>query len=183
MSYCIMLGEGFEDVEALAVIDVLRRARVPVDIYGVDSEMISSRSQVDYKTERVFRKESDVDPSEYEGILLPGGPGVDALVKNKALLAVIRKFHGEGKLIFAICAAPRLLDVAGVLENRRYTCYPNTPVTAGIRVDEAVVVDGNIITSQGVGTSLAAALKLVEIIVSRSEAGNQAKKILYRDRV
>jgi 4-methyl-5(b-hydroxyethyl)-thiazole monophosphate biosynthesis len=180
MSYCIILGDGFEDVEALAVIDVLRRARVPVDLYGAGKEFITSRSQVVYQAEKVFRAEADIDLSSYEGILLPGGPGVDELVKNPALLAVIRKFHKAGKLIFAICAAPRLLDAAGILEGRQYTCYPNTPVKSGTRVDEAVVRDGNIITSRGVGTALAAALKLVEIIVSRSEAGNQAKKILYR---
>jgi 4-methyl-5(b-hydroxyethyl)-thiazole monophosphate biosynthesis len=172
MSYCVFLGDGFEDVEAVAVIDVLRRARVTVDIYGVGREEITSRSHLVYKAEKIFRTKEEIDLQEYEGILLVG---------NTELLSVIKAFHAAGKLVFAICAAPRLLDAAGVLEGRRYTCYPNTPVRNGTRVDQPVVVDGNIVTSQGVGTALAAALKLVEIIISRSEAGTQAKKILFRN--
>ncbi len=181
MSYCVILGDGFEDVEAVAVIDVLRRARVTVDIYGVGREEITSRSHLVYKAEKIFRTKAEIDLEEYDGILLPGGPGVDELVGHTELLSVIKAFHAAGKLVFAICAAPRLLDAAGVLEGRRYTCYPNTPVRSGTRVDQPVVVDGNIVTSQGVGTALAAALKLVEIIISRSEAGTQAKKILFRN--
>ncbi|MBN2353910.1 MAG: DJ-1/PfpI family protein [Spirochaetales bacterium] len=179
MAYCTFLGDGFEDIEALSFIDLLRRAKVSVDIYGVDKEFIVSRSKVVYKTEKTFRSEGDVAFESYDGILLPGGPGVDDLVNNKALLAVIRKFFGTGKLVFAICAAPRLLDAAGVLDGRRYTCYPGTPIKSGTHVDESVVVDGNVVTSQGVGTALAAAIKLVEIIVSKEEAAKQAEKVVF----
>ena len=180
MSYCVILGNNFEDIEAVSFIDVLRRAKVALDLFGVGADSIKSRSNVVYKTEKVFLKETDIDAGRYDGILLPGGPAVDALVKNSALLAVIREFAGRGKLIFAICAGPRLLDAAGILGGKRYTCYPGTPISSGTHVDEAVVVDGNIITSQGVGTALAAALKLVEIIVSKEEAANQAHKVLFR---
>jgi 4-methyl-5(b-hydroxyethyl)-thiazole monophosphate biosynthesis len=180
MGYCTFWGDKFEDVEALSFIDLLRRAKVSVDIYGVGKELVTSRSNVVYKTEKIFKTENDVAVGSYDGILLPGGPGVDELVKNKSLIAVIRKFHDAGKLVFAICAAPRLLDLAGVLAGKRYTCYPGTPVASGTHVDEAVVVDGNVVTSKGVGTALAAALKLVEIIVSKEEAASQAKKVVFQ---
>lgn len=179
MRYCIFLGHNFEDVEAVTVIDLLRRAKVNLDIYGVGNELIMSRSSVIYKTEHVFKRELDVNVKEYDGILLPGGPGTDELVKNDQLIGVIWKFHEMRKLVFAICAAPRLLDKAGVLHGKKYTCFPGTEIKTGTHVDEKVVVDGNVITSQGVGTSLDAALKLVEIIVSKEEAENQAKKVLF----
>jgi protein deglycase len=179
MKYCIFLGNNFEDVEAVTQIDLLRRASVPVDIYGVGSGSIQSRSRITYQTDRVFVKESDVDAGQYDGILLPGGPGVSELVKNGELLKVIRKFYDEKKLVFAICAAPQLLDRAGVLEGKNYTCFPGTEIRSGIHHDERIVIDGNIITSQGVGTSLDAAIKLVEIIVSKAESEKQAEKVLY----
>jgi protein deglycase len=179
MKYCIFLGNNFEDVEAVTQIDILARAGVKVDIYGVGSDTIKSRSNIVYKTDRVFIKAADVSISEYDGILLPGGPGVKELINNEALIQVIRDFHGAKKLVFAICAAPRLLDRAGILKGRKYTGYPGEEIHDGTRVDERVVIDGNIITSQGVGTSLDAALKLVEIIVSNEEANKQAGKVLY----
>src|SRR4030042_54480 len=101
MAYCMFLGNGFEDVEALAVVDILRRARVPVDLYGIGAEYITSRSQVVYKSEKIFKTEADIDLADNEGLLLPGGPAVDELVKNNALLEVIRQFHAAGKLLFA----------------------------------------------------------------------------------
>ncbi len=125
---------------------------------------------------------SDIGPSEYAGLLLPGGPGVKAQTGNEELLHTIRAFVTAKNLVFAICAAPLLLDRAGVLRGRKFTCYPGTAgeIRSGTRLDEKVVVDGKIVTSQGVGTSLDAAIRLVEIIVSKSEALDQAGKALYR---
>lgn len=180
MKYCVILGNNFEDVEAIALIDLLRRAKVTLDLYGVGNDVITSRSNVKYQTERVFQNEADIDVAAYDGILLPGGPGVDALVKNAALVRVIAAFGAAKKLLFAICAGPLLLDEAGLLAGKRYACFPGVAVKSGTLVNQAVVVDGNIVTSQGVGTALEAALKLVEIIVSREEADLQAKKTLVR---
>ena len=179
--YCIMLGNNFEDVEALAVIDILRRAKIPVEIFGVGSDKIKSRSNIIYFTEKIFTTEKDIDPSIYEGILLPGGPGVGELAENQELLKTIKEFHRQKKLIFAICAAPLLLDKAGVLEGKKYTCYPGTEIKSGTFVDRKVVIDENIITSRSVGTALDAALKLVEVIKSKDEAMHLAEKIVYEN--
>jgi len=179
--YCIILGNNFEDVEALAVIDILRRAKIPVEIFGVGSDKIKSRSNIIYFTEKVFMSEKDIDPSKYEGILLPGGPGVGELAENNELLKIIREFNRQKKLIFAICAAPLLLDKAGVLEGKKYTSYPGTEIKSGTFVDRKVVIDENIITSKGVGTALDAALKLVEVIKSKEEAMQLVEKILYEN--
>ncbi len=181
MKYSLILGNNFEEIEAVTAIDLLRRAGVTVDTYGVGSDSIKGRSNLTVKTDRILNKSSDINTSEYDGILLPGGPGAQDLAKNEIILKIIQDFNKENKLIYAICAAPLILDKAGVLKDKKYTCYPGTAVTSGQRLDERIVKDGNIITSQGVGTALDAAIKLVEIIVSPEEAKQQALKTLYHN--
>lgn len=181
MKYCMIFGHNFEDVEALAPLDLLRRAGVEVETYGVGGSLISGRTHVPMKTDKVFRERADIDVDAYAGILLPGGPGADQLVENAALIAVVQAFHARGKLIFAICAAPKILDRAGLLKGRRFTCFPaaRAAIKDGEHVEQTVVVDGNIITSRGMGTAIDAGLKLVEVIVSPEEARNQAERIVY----
>lgn len=177
--YAIFLGENFEDVEAVTQIDIFRRAGIELDIYGVGGKSIVSRSGIVYTAELEFKSSHDLSVNEYAGILLPGGPGTQALVKNAELLEVIRAFAAVGKLIFAICAAPLLLDRAGVLDGKRYTCFPGTQISNGKHVEERVVVDGNFITSRGLGTSLDAALKLVEVIISREKSDEIKRQVVY----
>lgn len=181
MKYCMILGNGFEEVEALAPLDLLRRAGVEVETCGVGGEWITGRTRVPLKADRVFLKRSDIDVGEYAGILLPGGPGAGELVANDALIDVVQAFQAGGKLIFAICAAPRILDRAGLLQGRRYTCFPaaRAEIQSGEYCEESVVVDGNIITSRGMGTAIDAGLKLVELIVSPEEARLQAERVVY----
>lgn len=181
MKYCMILGENFEDVEALAPLDLLRRAGVEVETWGVGGDWISGRTRVPMKTDKVFHKQDDIEVNDYAGILLPGGPGTGALVENSEVVSLVKAFHAKGKLIFAICAAPRILDRAGVLKGRRYTCFPTAraEIKHGEHCEETVVVDGNIITSRGMGTSIDAGLKLLEIIVSPLEARSQAEKVVY----
>lgn len=181
MKYCMILGNNFEDVEALAPLDLLRRAGVEVDTYGVGGEMIAGRTRVPMKADKVFRERGDIDVAAYAGILLPGGPGVDQLVDNAALIEVVREFAEKDKLIFAICAAPRILDRAGLLKGKRYTCFPSAraAIKEGEYCEESVVVDGRLITSRGMGTAIDAGLKLVEVIVSKEEAQAQAERVVY----
>lgn len=181
MKYCMILGNNFEDVEALAPLDLLRRAGVEVDTYGVGGELISGRTRVPMKADKVFLQRSDLDVNAYAGILLPGGPGVDQLVENAALIDVVKAFAAKNKLIFAICAAPRILDRAGLLKGKRYTCFPaaRAAIKDGEHVEQSVVVDGQLITSRGMGTAIDAGLKLVEIIVSPEEARAQAERVVY----
>ncbi|MGA2142379.1 MAG: DJ-1/PfpI family protein [Brevinematales bacterium] len=179
MKYALIMGENFEETEAVTAIDLLRRAGVTIDIYGVGSSSIKGRSGLTIMTDRIFKNEADLDINEYGGILIPGGPGASLLAGNRALLNIVRGFNGANKLIYAICAAPMVLDRAGILGGRNYTCFPGTEISSGKRLEDRVVIDGNIITSQGVGTALDAAVKLVEIIVSAAESRKQAEKTLY----
>ncbi|WP_042205329.1 DJ-1/PfpI family protein [Paenibacillus durus] len=170
--YCAFLGHNFDDIEAITIINILRRSDIVLDVYGIDEELIKSFTGVQYKVDQVFKKCSDIDVSEYKGLLLPGGPGVERLLQNNEIIDLVHQFNSENKLVFAICGAPIILDRAGVLENRNYTCLPavSSLIKSGSRVDDKVVVDGNVITSKALGTSMDAALKLVEIIKSKEKA-------------
>jgi 4-methyl-5(b-hydroxyethyl)-thiazole monophosphate biosynthesis len=173
------MGDNFEETEAVTAIDLLRRAKVEIVIYGLGGDLIKGRSGLTIKTDRILNSTGDIDVNEYSGILIPGGPGAEKLAANEVVLQIVRNFNMQKKLIYAICAAPMVLDRAGILKDKNYTCFPGTAINSGRRLEEKVVIDGNIVTSQGVGTSLDAAIKLVEIIVSPEEAAIQASRTLY----
>ena len=106
MKYAFIMGENFEETEAVTAIDLLRRAGVEIDIYGIGSSSVKGRSGLTIITDRIFNNEADLDISEYGGILIPGGPGASRLAVNKSLLNIVRGFNSANKLIYAICAAP-----------------------------------------------------------------------------
>jgi protein deglycase len=166
--FCLFLGDGFDDIEAVALIDLLRRAGVAIDIHGVGRERIRSYSGLEYTADFAFREGTVLDVRRYDGILLPGGPGVANLLSREGLIQAIREFHAAGKLIYAICGAPLLLDKAGVLGGRRFTCLPSVAprIASGSYCEADVVRDGNIVTSKALGTSIDGALALIEAIVS-----------------
>ncbi|URA09789.1 DJ-1 family glyoxalase III [Thermospira aquatica] len=181
MRVALILGQNFEEVEAITPIDILRRAQVEVITYGVGGKEITGSHQITVQADRVFMRMDDIHTEEFDALLLPGGPGVNQLVQNQHLLEVIRRFVAASRWVYAVCAAPLLLDRAGVLEGRNFTCYPGTvaSITSGKHKNEPVVVDGNIITSQGVGTSLLASLKLVSLWVSDEEARQLAERVVF----
>lgn len=175
--YCVLLGQNFDDIEAITIINILRRSDIELDVYGVNDELIKSFVGMQYKVDHVFRKCFDIEVSDYNGILLPGGPGVKCLLQNNEIISIAKKFYLDNKLVFAICGAPLILEKAGILENKKYTCIPSVTsmIKSGSRINDKVVVDGNIITSMALGTSMDAALKLVEIIKSKEKASETAK--------
>ncbi len=181
MRVALILGQNFEEIEAITPLDILRRAQVEVVTYGVGAKEITGSHQITVQADRVFMRTEDVDIQEFDALLLPGGPGVNQLVQNQHLLELIRQFVAASKWVYAVCAAPLLLDRAGVLKDKNFTCYPGTvaSITSGKHKNEPVVVDGNIITSQGVGTSLIASLKLVSLWVSDEEARQLAERVVF----
>ncbi|MCX7881960.1 MAG: DJ-1/PfpI family protein [Brevinematales bacterium] len=181
MKGALILGENFEEIEAVTPLDILRRAQIEVVSYGVGTKEVIGSHHILVHADQLFEKEEDIDPDNYDALLLPGGPGVQQLVKNEALLELIRRFFQAGKWIYAVCAAPLLLDRAGILKGKTFTCYPGTvaSITSGNYIDEPVVVDGKIVTSQGVGTSLLASLKLVELWVSEEESRQLAQRVVF----
>ena len=173
----VILANGFEEIEALTVVDVLRRANISCDMVGFE-EQVTGSHDIQVTADRVF----DGDLSDYDLLVLPGGmPGSANLRDNQALISEIQAFNQEGKKISAICAAPIALHQAGVLKDKHFTCYDGVQeqIADGIYQKETVVVDGNLTTSRGPSTALAFAYELVE------QLGGDAERLrvgmLYRD--
>ena len=174
----IILAEGFEEVEAVAPIDVLRRAGVEVLIAGLSKEPVPSARNV-----RIVPDLSvdELNPEELDMVILPGGSkGVENLKKDPRVEKLIKAMEEKGKYISAICAAPTALASFGVLEGKRATVYPalKENIKPAILVEEKVVEDKNVITSQGPGTALLFGLKLAEKLVGKEKAREVAKAML-----
>ena len=174
----IFIAEGFEELEAITIIDLLRRVSVNVDIVSLESDLkVRSAHDVYVVCDKLF---GDINNFDVDMIILPGGAlGVANIKKHDGLSKVIKDFNNQNKLVAAICAAPTALGQLGILEGKNATCYPGceSELTNADIVDERVVIDGNIITSKGPGTAIDFSLKLVEILLNK-EISNELKKDL-----
>lgn len=176
----IAVADGVEDLECVTLIDVLRRADVEVLVASIEERRMITCARGTRLTADTMLV--DVLAQDFDLIVLPGGlPGAQRLAEFEPLAERVRQQAKAGELFAAICAAPALaLQQYGVLRQRRMTCYPafSDRLSGCTFVDEAVVVDGNCITSQGPGTALAFALTLVEQLVGRSARSEVAKAML-----
>ncbi len=163
----IPLAEGFEELEAVTVIDLLRRAHFEVVGAGLQDGLVKGSRGT------VVLPDSSLDAildASFDMIVLPGGmPGSDHLNSDPRIRELLRKMDAERKYIAAICAAPKVLACAGILSGKRVTAFPGVleqlPAAANVILrSEAVVQDGNIITSRGPGTAMDFALRLIEIL-------------------
>lgn len=166
----VMLAPGYEEGEALMVVDIIRRGGFECDAVGLLGEQVTGGHGVTALADKVF----DGSLDGYDMVVLPGGyDGAAAMRDHDGFLAAVRELDAQGKWVCAICAAPIALDRAGLLDGRRYTCYPTT--TAKIEapgsewVDEIVYVDGNRVYSQGPGTTFHFAYALVEVLGGDAE--------------
>jgi protein deglycase len=171
-----LLAEGFEEIEAVTPIDLLRRAGVAVTVASLaDHRHVTGRSGLTLHADTSLAEAGD---RLFDLLFLPGGPGVLNLRADPRVRAVVERHAAAGKYLAAICAAPTVLNSAGQLEGRRYTAHFSV---AGelpeIRGDERVVVDGNVLTSRGAGTALDFGLLLVEKLVSADKAREIARSI------
>jgi len=177
----VPLAQGCEELEAITIIDLLRRAGIEVISAGLDSENITASRGV--KLIPDMDLESALN-NDYDMIILPGGlPGADHLDNDEHLKSAIKKMANNDKYIAAICAAPKVLLNAGVLVGKTVTCYPGFLDDAGLSditlSEEAVVRDGKIITSRGPGTAIDFALELIEVL-SGKETRNVVETALMR---
>ena len=163
------LADGFEEVEAVSLIDVLRRGGIEVRIAHLDglvtSDLVLGANGIIIKADTSI---AHVRVDDFDMILLPGGwDGTYALAENKTVQRLLKEFNESNKIIGSICAAAFALKAAGVLTNN-YTCYPGAQDEVdhkGYRDDQAVVTDGNIMTSRGPGTALCFGLEIVKRLV------------------
>lgn len=177
----ILFANGYEEVEALTVVDLLRRAKIGCEILSVaDSGQVTGSHGISIGADRNF---SGTDFSQYDGVILPGGmPGTTNLAADERVLALLRIFAAAGKLTAAICAAPTVLAKAGLLEGKKAVCYPGMEEQlTGAKVSfDPVAVDGTVITSRGLGTAIPFALSIVQYFDGRERAEALASSVVYR---
>jgi protein deglycase len=165
MRILMPLAEGFEEIEAITVIDILRRADIDVVVAGLNDGIIEGAHKVKVQPDTSL---DELNLDEFDGLILPGGfPGYVNLEKDDRVITMVKQMNRAGKCVAAICCAPYLLMKAGILQGKRATVSPSgkAKMAAYARYSEdRVVVDGNLVTSQSPGTAMEFALKLVEVL-------------------
>ena len=157
---CVLLADGFEEIEALTVSDIMRRANLTCDLVSIKDKQVKSNHGLVVEADKIF-----CNDMEYDLVVIPGGiPGATNLRDNERIIRFVKKQNDEGKLIGAICAGPIVLGKAGITEGKNMTSYPGyeDELPNCEYLEEAVVVDGNIITSRGPATAMAFSYKLLE---------------------
>ena len=167
----VFLANGFEEMEALAPVDMLRRAGAEVCTVGVGSDIITGAHKIPVKTD--ITADKIVLNDELEMIVLPGGmPGTTNLEASPDVLGAVDFCADNNRYIAAICAAPSIIGHKGLLEGRYATCFPGyeKDLIGAKHSSRLVAVDGKFITAKGAGCSIKFALKLVELLVSKEKA-------------
>lgn len=176
----VCMADGCEEIEALTVVDVLRRGKFEVVTLSVNgAQKVTGSHQVTFETDGLIE---NAQWDTFDGIVLPGGmPGTTNLGDCAAVTETIRGFAAEGKLVAAICAAPSVLGENGLLEGKKATSYPGVEKKMkGARyVTDPVAVDGNIITSRGMGTAIDFALSIVAYFTDRENAAQLGETFMY----
>lgn len=181
MKKAVMLfANGFEEVEALMTADILMRGGVEVTLASITEETeVTGSHGIRVGMDAVMEQ---VDFAGQDAVLIPGGmPGTLNLGDSKKVTGVLTEMHEAGKIVGAICAAPSVLGQCGILKGKRATCYPGfeEKLTGAEFVDEKAVVDGNVVTSRGLGTSMEFGFALLEVLVSKEKAEEIRKQIVF----
>lgn len=177
---CVLLVEGFEEIEAVVVVDVLRRADVQVTVIGVETRKVTGSHGISINVDAALDDVTAVGTA-FDCVVLPGGmPGAAKLRDSAKVQEFVTSQHRAGAIAAAICAAPIALGKFGLLDGKQATCFPGfeDQIGGAIPQTDAVVVDGDVITSRGVGTALAFSLVLVDRLAGTDVARTLATRML-----
>jgi len=166
----VLFATGFEEIEALTIVDVLRRGKVQCDMVSLYGGNVVGAHAIEIKTDKDFDL---VNVKDYDIIVLPGGmPGSTNLRADDRVINLVKDFNNKNKFIGAICAAPIVLEKAEVVGTRKITSYPGSleNQNAFDYKEEIVVVDGNLITSRGPATAIEFSLKLIELLIGKHQS-------------
>ena len=177
----ICMADGCEEIEALTVVDLARRA-------GLEIEMAAISGKPEILGAHGIKIGADADlgkinKNDYDGVILPGGmPGTNHLREDARVIDIVKTFAKEDRLVAAICAAPTVLGYAGVLEGKNACCYPGMEdgLTGANKKTDEVVKDGNIITSRGLGTAIPFALAIISYFLGEEKAKQVSNSIVYK---
>ncbi|MDH5601406.1 MAG: DJ-1/PfpI family protein [Gammaproteobacteria bacterium] len=167
----VPLAQGCEELEAVTITDLLTRAGIKVMTAGLDNEIVIASRGMKLVPDYLL---DDILATDFDMIVLPGGlPGADHLNQDPRIQNLVKKLATENKYTAAICAAPRVLATAGILDGKQATSFPGAldqfPVNNLVYQERAVVVDGKVITSRGPGTAMEFALTLIELLCGKEK--------------
>jgi len=177
----VFLADGYEEIEGLTVVDLLRRAKIDIAMVSVTGNINVTGSHNITTIADILFEEADF--SDGNMLVLPGGmPGTTHLMEHEGLDKLLRDFHAKDKPLAAICAAPRVLGTKGLLVGKNATCFPGNEASllGASFCDTSVVTDGNITTSKGMGTAIDFSLSLIRSIKGEAEASKIAESIQYQ---
>jgi len=166
----LFLATGFEEIESMSIVDTLRRADIEVVIAGLQEGAIEGSRGVNVIPDRSIDK---VALEEFAAVILPGGsPGYINLGRDRRVRDLVTRAFEEGRIVAAICGAPTVLADLGILKGKKATVYPGkeAELTGAEPVNERLVVDGTVVTSQGPGTAIEFGIKLIELLVGKQRA-------------
>lgn len=176
----VFFANGFEEVEALTVVDLCRRGGIDVKMVAAGESLnVIGRTNIEIKTDILF---DETTIENYDGLILPGGmPGTTNLLEHSQLCKALCDFNSKGRLVAAICAAPMVLGKLGILRGKKACCYPGMEeYLEGAQIEDGLVsIDGNVITSRGVGTAIAFSLAIIEMLEDKNTAEEVRKSIVY----
>ena len=178
---CVFLADGFEEIEGLTVVDLLRRVGAGVSAVSITKNLkIHGAHGIDVMADILFE---DMEFEDADMLVLPGGlPGTTNLQEHAGLRELLKRFYKEEKYIAAICAAPRIFGEMGFLQGRKAISYPAMEgELIGAEIERApLVVDGHVITSRGMGTAIDFSLKLIELLFDGETAVKTGESIIYK---
>lgn len=163
MKVAVLLAEGFETIEALTTVDILRRAGVECHTFAIKNQEVTTSHHITLKADKVFNEEI----KDYDVVVLPGGmPGAVNLRDDERVINLLKEFNSKNKIIAAICAGPISLGKAGISEGKNVTCYPGFEEQLGNcnYQKELVVIDRNIITGRGPAAAISFAFEILKQI-------------------
>jgi len=165
----VVMGNNFEETEAVAVIDIMRRAKIKVVTASIDDKELIGAHGITLIADTDL---GAVSPSDFDLVFCPGGPGTSRVRADKRVLKIVREIYEAGGYVAAICAAPTVLAAAGLLEGKRATFFPgcDDQMAGAVLSDAPVEVDGKIITGQAAGSAITFGITLVETVLGKSAA-------------
>lgn len=180
---CVLLAEGFEEVEALTPVDYMRRAGIEVTMLGLGGLKILGAHGIMVSADAAL--EGSPAGIVYDAVIVPGGmPGSKNLAGSREVRDLIERHFEAGRIVAAICAAPALVlhEACGILEARRFTGYPGTEikVKGAVAVSDRVVVDGNLITSRSAGSAGEFAVAIIAALAGEGAAKKIAESVLLK---
>jgi len=182
MKVIVFLAEGFEEVEALTVVDYLRRMDIEVDTVSVTQDKeVKGAHDILLVADKTMDKIGSTD--SYDGVIIPGGlPGATNLRENNQVIETVKRLNQNNKLVAAICAGPIVLEKAGVIKGKKITSYPGfqDQLSSGIYQEQDVVRDENIITAKGPSLAVYFAIEIVEYLLGSEKATELKEQILLK---